>query len=252
MDSIRAAAGLLAAARDGAALPGLPQALRPITLDAAEAIQHATFAALGERIGGWKLGRQLGHVFSAPIPASRILADPGEAPVPMPAARFIELEVALRFHGDVAPAAAAALRPEDLPGLARLATLFELVQPRFEPSAEPGPLDRIAECVGNHGAALRESPQPWSFEELDAPPPVRLLQDGRAIAERDGPHVAAPLRPLFEAWIARLGREGRGIAVGEVVTFGSLTGMPPVPPEGALYRGEIGGMGPLLLTVAPA
>ncbi|HEY8610380.1 MAG TPA: hypothetical protein VIL69_03715 [Roseomonas sp.] len=250
MNSIEAAAELLARARGGPSLPGLPEALRPGTLQEAEAIQNATFARLGERCGGWKIGRHGEHVFSAPIPASTLITEPGDRPVTLLADRFIELELAIRFHEPVPSAAMARLRPEDLPRLASIATLFELVRSRFSPSAETGPLDRIADCVANHGAAIGVSTLPWTLGMLDAPPPVRLWQNDAVIAERTGPHVAVPVLPLIEAWIDRCRREGRGIAAGEVVTFGSLTGMPPIPAEGARYRGEIEGLAPLACTVA--
>jgi hypothetical protein len=250
LDKIEAAAALLAGARTGAALDGLPEALRPASLAEAEAMQNATLAALGETCGGWKLGRQGEVIFAAPIPASHILPDPADGAIPMPAARFIELELAIRFHQPVAPEAMAGLRPEDLPVLAHIGTLFELVQPRFAPSAPITPLDRIAECLANHGAAIRTAATPWTLALLDAPPPVRLSQNEGVIATREGPHVATPIRPLIEAWIARLAREQRGIAAGEVLTFGSLSGMPAIPQEGADYLGEIEGLPPLALTVA--
>ncbi|MBP0445742.1 hypothetical protein J8J14_13255 [Roseomonas sp. SSH11] len=252
MDKISAAAERLARARGGPPLAELDPALRPASLAEAEAIQNATFHALGESPGGWKLGRQGEHLFSAPIPDSRILVEPGEQPIPMPPVRFIELELALSFPGAMAPAGAAALTVESLPRLARLAVLLELVQPRFEPDLETGPLDRIAECLGNHGAVIRTSRAPWSLDMLDAPPPVRLSQDGVVIATREGPHVAAPLRPLLEEWLGRIRREGRGIGAGEVVTLGSLTGMPAIPAGGARYLGEIEGLEPLACVVAPA
>ena len=251
MDRIEAAATSLAQARGGAALPGLAEDLRPRSLEEAEAIQHATLARLGEKPGGWKLGRQGEVVFAAPIPASLVLEDPGEAAIPMPAARFIELELAIRFHASLSPEAVASLRAEDLPRHAAIATLFELVQPRFAPGAETSAFDRIAECLANHGAVVRSSPLPWTPAILEAPPPVRLSQDGQIIATREGPHVATPVSALIEAWIGRMRREGRGVGAGEVLTFGSLTGMPPIPAAGAHYVGEIEGLAPLSIRVAP-
>ena len=250
LDPIDAAARLLAGARRAGPLPGLPQELRPRDLAQAEAIQHATLAALGEEIGGWKVGRQGGQPFSAPFPASATVEDRGGLSVALPAGSLIELEIALRFPAALDPAGVAALRAEDLPRVAQIATLFEFVQPRFAEGADPAPLDRVAECLGNNGGAVRAGATSWSLAMLDAPPVTRLSQDGAVLARHEGPHVAAPVLPLIEAWIARLAREGRGIAAGEVLTFGSLTGMRPVPAGGAAYLGEIEGLEALRCAIA--
>jgi 2-keto-4-pentenoate hydratase len=252
LNAIAAAADFLARARTGPALAGLPGTVRPSSLEEAEAIQHATLVAMGEHCGGWKLGRHGGMVFSAPIPASHLFADPGSDSVALPADRFIELELAIRFHTAIAAADLSSMAPGDLTGAAELATLFEFVRSRFQPSAETGPLDRIADCVANEGAMVRTTPTPWTLDMLDSPPAVTLIQDGTVIARREaGPHVAAPVLPLIEAWIARRRREGGGIAEGEVVTFGSLSGMPPIPTEGASYIGQIDGLEMIRCTVAP-
>ena len=95
MSAIEAAASLLAQARTGPALSGLPDALRPGSLDQAEAIQNATMQALSDRVGGWKVGRHAGQIFSAPIPSSRVMIDPGDGAIAMPSARFIELELGI-------------------------------------------------------------------------------------------------------------------------------------------------------------
>jgi 2-keto-4-pentenoate hydratase len=252
LNPIESTAGLLAWAHRGPALLGLPEELRPGSLEAAEAIQHETLVVLGDRAGGWKLGRHGGHLFSAPLPASRTLHAGEEASVTVPPDSLIEMEIAIRFRAAVPPAAVATLEADALPGLASIAVLFEFVHSRFAPDAVTGPLDRIADCLANHGAAVRTTPLPWSLAMLDNPPAVRLSQDGAVIARHEGPHVATPVGALIEAWITRLRRETRGIAAGEVVTFGSLTGMLPIPPEGARYEGEIEGLEPLRCTISIA
>ena len=250
LNVIGGAADLLAAARTGAALPGLPEALRPDSMAVAEAIQTATLFALRAETGGWKVGRLNGEDFSCPIPASGITAE-GRRDLALPPDRFIELELALSFRVSVTPAEVGTLAPDDLTRLAALATLFEFVRPRFLPTAQPGPLDRIADCMANQGAMLRATLVPWTLRMLDEPPVVTLWQDGAVISRREAPHMAAPVAPMLEAWIARLRREGRGIAAGDFVTLGSLSGMPPIPAAGASYRGEIEGLEPVLCTVAP-
>jgi len=250
LDAIESAARLLAGARaEGHVLPGLPEELRPATLEAAEAIQAATLRLAGETVGGWKAGRQEGHAFVAPIPASRVTLASDEL-LPMPASRFLELELAIRFPVDIPPAEVARLTPDDLPGLAQIATLIELVQVRLDPSAA-NPLDRIADGLSNHGAVVRPSDVAWTLDLLDRPPPTVLTQDGRENGRRDDAHPAAPVRGLLDGYLDRCRRDGRGIAAGEVVTLGSLTGMPAIPAEGASYVGTIEGLDPVRCRVAP-
>ena len=67
-DQIEQAAGALAAARTGQAIPGLPEAARPQSEADSYAIQDAVIRRLGERVGGWKVGfSPEGGIFCAPI-----------------------------------------------------------------------------------------------------------------------------------------------------------------------------------------
>ena len=252
MDPIQEAGTLLARARAGDAIVGLPDALRPHTMEAAEAIQHATLAALGERPGGWKVGRLEGHVFTAPIPAGHIIAQPeGKEGVSFRVERFIELELALLFRRGATAADVANLVLGDLTDLATPATLLEFVRPRFLPDAQVTPLERIADCMANQGAMVTPTLMPWRLEDLDGMGAAVLFQNGEEISRREGAHVAAPVVPLIQALIERLRRENRGIAAGEVITLGSLSGMPPIPAEGADYLGEVGQLTALRCRVAP-
>ncbi|WP_458096598.1 hypothetical protein [Roseomonas sp. WA12] len=252
MDPIQEAGTLLARARTGDAIAGLPDTLRPKTMDAAEAIQHATLTALGDRPGGWKVGRLEGQVFTAPIPAAHIVAQPeGKEGVSFRPERFIELELALVFRRGCTAADMASLVLGDLPDLATPATLLEFVRPRFLPDARVTALERIADCMANQGAMLTPTLMPWRLEDLDLMGTAILSQDGEVISRRDGAHVAAPVVPLIDALLDRLRRGNRGIAAGEVFTLGSLSGMPPIPAAGAEYLGEVGQLTPLTCRVAP-
>ncbi|WP_431281121.1 hypothetical protein ACQW02_17085 [Humitalea sp. 24SJ18S-53] len=248
---IAGATALLIDIRQGrqAPTPGLPEGLRPRDLAEAEAIQLATYAAMGWAIAGWKLGRTGPNVFAAPMPDATVtlMAD---APVRLPPGTGMELEVAMQLRQGLDAAALAALRPGDLPGIADLVLLFEFVKSRFIPGTPPDEWDKIADGVANLGAVYSPPLGNWHLADSD-PLSMRLLIDDVEVARHDGPHRHAPLAELVEAWRHRCLAIGHAPKAGEVVTFGSLTGMLPVPAAGGILRGELVGRGSLVCRVAP-
>lgn len=235
-------AAALAAARTGPTIDGLSPA--PQSMAEAEAIQLATLSVLGVRRGGWKLGRSEGQIFSAPMPAGPV--DEAQSVLTLPSGTRIELEIALRFR-DVPPSGA--LELQTLPGIADLVVLFEFVRTRL--SAPASGYDRIADCISNERVVAVTASGSWSPAILESLPLVQLFLDGAEIARHEGAHPAAPLAPLLTAWQARCAGAGLTVAAGEIVTLGSLTGVLPVPPEGAEYLGRIGDLPPLRCRVRP-
>ncbi|WP_426956914.1 hypothetical protein [Muricoccus radiodurans] len=239
-DVVAAAAELARARREGITLPGLPDAMKPATLQEAEEVQIATLAETGETIGGWKVGRNGPHLFTAPMPVIVASGDDGTT-VTLPAGAGVELEIALVFRQTVP---ASDFTVPGLPESADLAVLFELCVSRFG-TAQVTPFERIADCASNHSALVRAFPRSWTLAELERPGDTRLLQDGVEIAHHARRHPSMPLTELLEGWAARIRHEDRTIWGGEVVTLGSLVGMIPVPAGGAEYVGTIAGLGTL-------
>ena len=80
-EQVEQAAGALAVARTGQAIPGLPEVARPQSEADSYAIQDAVIRRLGERVGGWKVGfSPEGGIFCAPIYASKVHASPASLP----------------------------------------------------------------------------------------------------------------------------------------------------------------------------
>jgi 2-keto-4-pentenoate hydratase len=247
--AIAEAGRLLAAARsDGVSLQILPAACRPATQKEAEAIQRATFATLGHTIGGWKLGRAGGLPFAAPLPLATIVQGPATLP-PMPGGARVELELALRLRRPVPLAELSALDLENLPGVADLVPLVEIVRSRWAPDAAVGPIDRIADCISNQFAAIGAPLGPWQLSMVETPA-ARLCFDGREFAVQQGPHPAAPIEELLQAWRMRCQALGHAPRAGEVVTLGTLTGILPLPPPGTVIRGVVLGQGEILCRTA--
>jgi 2-keto-4-pentenoate hydratase len=240
---------LAAARRDGKTLQGLPAECRPVTQGEAEAVQIATFAALGHAIGGWKVGRAGGLVFAAPMPVLVIVEAPVTLP-PMPSGARVELELALRLRRAIPLAELAALDLDSLPAAADLVPLIEIVRSRWAPDAPVGPVERIADCISNQFAVVGAPLGPWERAMVDALA-ARLSFNGMDVAAHSGPHPAAPLEELLEAWRARCRTLGHAPRAGEVVTLGTLTGILPLPAPGTEIRGLVLGRGEILCCTAP-
>lgn len=233
----RAGRLLAAARRAGAALHGLPPECSPPTQDDAEAVQLATLSALGEEIGGWKVGRTGGLVFAAPLPASAIAAAPSALP-PMPPGARVELEVAVRLRRAVPLAELSALDLDTLPAVGDLVPLIEIVRSRWAPEMSVSPVERIADGISAQFAVPGSPLRPWSRAMVEAPA-ARLCFGGAEVAVHEGPHPAAPLDALLEAWRTRCRAIGHAPRAGEVVTLGTLTGILPLPPPATEIRGVV-------------
>lgn len=248
---IAGAAALLADIRRGrrAPVPGLPEALKPQTIAEAEAMQVATYAALGWGIAGWKVGRTFDQPIAAPLP-DVALAPVAEAPLHLPPGTAMELEVALRLRQGLDAAQLAALRPADMPALAELILLFEFVETRFAAGHPAGDLEKLADCVSNGSCVYGPATGAWSWPDAETIA-MRLTVDGIEVARHEGAHRAMPLAALVAGWRDRCLALGHLPQAGEVITLGSQTGMLPVPAAGGTLVGEMTGRGSLAVRVAP-
>lgn len=248
---IAGAAALLADIRQGrhAPVPGLPDGLRPLDIAEAEAIQLATYAALGWGIGGWKVARGRPGFFAAPMPDATMMRMP-TSPLQLPAGAGVELELALRLRHGIAVADLPGLVPAEMPQHADLVVLFEIVGGRYlrgAPITEP---ERIADCVANIGAVFGMPVGPWSWPDMERPH-MRLFFDEVEVARNDGPHRQAPLVDLVDAWRGRCVAMSHAPKAGEVITLGSLTGLLDLPASGARLRGEFVGRGAVACEIGP-
>ncbi|MGK7867118.1 hypothetical protein [Falsiroseomonas sp. E2-1-a20] len=248
---IAGAAALLADVRRGrrAPLPGLPEALRPQGIAEAEAMQLATYAALGWSIGGWKVGRAQGRPIAAPLPATA-LAPAGEATLHLPLGAGMELEAAFRLTRALDDAALAALRVEDIPAIADLVILYEWVETRFAAAPPASELEKLADCVSNGSCSFGPPTGAWSWADVETLE-MRLSVDGIDVAHHVGPHRSMPLAELVLGWRDRCRAIGHAPPAGEVVTLGSQTGLLPVPAAGGLLVGHYAGRGSLTCRIAP-
>jgi 2-keto-4-pentenoate hydratase len=212
---------------------------------AAYAVQEATFAALGPH-GAWKVGARSrdAEPSAAPIPQACILAP--EAPLTGPAwqLRGVEVECGVRLGRDLGADAAGRPAAELLAAVDAVVPVVEIVETRWQDWRAVAPLALLAD-LGSHGGLIIGAPLPPTAERLDLRQAAARLQFGdELIADTRGAHSAPDLGWLL-GWLAgHAAARGRPLRAGDVVTTGSLTGM-PFSPAGTVVRAELAGAAPI-------
>jgi 2-keto-4-pentenoate hydratase len=204
-------------------LDGLPEALRPATLNDAHAIQEATATHLSDSIAGWKVSATPdGRVARGALLRSRLHASGSRIAAAAVPLLGVEAEIAFRFDRDLPPRE----RPYDYEEIAAAVTALpaiEIVDSRFRGYPDAPLLDRIADCMSNGAFVYGELQDGWrdfDLETLD----VELLVDDRSIVHRSGGHPTKdPLLPAV-ALVNDL-RSSTGVRGGQIVTTGTYTGL---------------------------
>ncbi|MFP5477853.1 MAG: 2-keto-4-pentenoate hydratase [Gammaproteobacteria bacterium] len=218
--------------------------------DAAEAyaVQDAILAHLGSGIGGWKVGAPNAEAGPncAPLPASGMHASGAVLPAARFAARWVELEAALRV-GKLLEVR------QDMPTPNELASFFDAVVPTIEcvesrlaaGREAPAPL-RLAD-LQSHGALVVGEAAPLAPSALDLRTLQATLKFGDAEAARTtGGNPAQDVWRLV-GWLARHCTErGVPLAPGQIVTTGSCTGLLAAPVDTDVV-GAIEGLGEVRL-----
>ncbi|HEX7968228.1 MAG TPA: fumarylacetoacetate hydrolase family protein, partial [Stellaceae bacterium] len=216
---------LLAARRNGRPIDTLPVELVPTAADEAYAVQDAVAPALGA-IAGWKVGaaNPTAEPNAAPLFADLMAASPARWPASRFRVRGIEGELAFRFGASLPPRAAPYGEDEVWAAIATLHPAIELVDSRFADFRATDKLALLADNQSNGafcwGAAVRD----WRGIDF-LRQPASLVVDGKEVASAVGGNAAGHPRRLL-AWLANhCARRGRGIAVGDIVTTGTHTGL---------------------------
>jgi len=253
-DKAAALAKQLVAARtangaDGA-LDTLPPALSPASQDEAYDAQHATLAALGTTIAGWKVGSKShdGPSQGAPLPATGVFFEP----VALRRAAYVkpglELEIAFtlgrRFEANSGPYDDATV----LGAIRSVHAAVEVVASRFRAWPELDKLWQLAD-LQNHGALVVGEGVPYDADYPFVAPSLRFTLDGASAFDGVPANPAGDPRRLL-AWTVNHS-VARGVAVeaGTVITAGSYTGIYLVSSPGVV-RGEIDGLPPVQFTLS--
>jgi 2-keto-4-pentenoate hydratase len=242
------AALLLAARRSGRPIDALPAALVPATPDAAYAVQDEVAPSIGA-IAGWKVGASspTAEPNCAPLFADLMAASAACWPASRFRLRGIEGELAFRFGKPLPPRTTSYGEDEVWAAVDTLHPAIELVESRF---ADFRAMDKLALLADNgsngafcYGAAVRD----WRGVDFLGQP-VTLVIDGKEVASAVGGNAAGHPRRLL-CWLANhCARRGRGIAVGDIVTTGTHTGLLFAAP-GAAVTVRFAGLGEASLTL---
>ena len=250
----RAAARRLAAAWNSQTwIDALPPAERPATLDAAYAIQRQLQEETGEPSAGWKMGgASVNGLRSSPsgqatfgfLRASCVHAS-GVALALPPGGAVLEVEVALRFGRQVAPATT----PFDPALIDAAFVAIEVVRSRFHDRKAVGQTSFVADDAGFHafvyGAVL-----PGGLASGAVAEGAMLSRDGVPISPPlSGDDGIDPLESLRLFW-DHAASHGIVVPAGAFVSTGTQTAAVEVS-EGGTYQGSIGSH-VVRLVLAPA
>lgn len=217
--------------------------LRPHAIDESDAyaIQAAVCARAGS-VGAWKTGRKSPDAI--PIMAPVLAPAVRRSPAAFPAAELrvigIELEIAFRVDAALPPIDHADFEALAAQRVTPLAAI-EVVDSRIADFEAAGPLWKLADNQINGGLVVGESADDWRAMDL-AEADATLKVDGRTIFSRRAAVPGGSAFRTFCAFARRVGGHCGGLAPGQVVTTGSITGLDFVQP-GAEVVGRIAGLG---------
>ncbi len=219
--------------RDRPAWPGVPDGLRPSSIEDGYALQaavHERLAASGDRRAGYKIGAttprgQQRFGISQPVYAgifdgtrSASLAEGLSRPLVAPA---VEIEMALVLARSIDPNA-----PGDpLDAVASYQLSCEIIDERYgdNPLAAGVP-SLLADDFFNAGFVLGPANPSWRRLDLRRLP-ATVTRDGEAFAGNTADVLPAP---DSLAWLVRsLASRGRRLEAGDIVLTGSI--IPPIP-----------------------
>lgn len=241
----RAAARRLAAAwTSRTLLDALPEGERPATLDEAYDIQQALQRELGERSAGWKIGgASVRGLQSSPsgkalfgfLRESCVHASGAVLPLPQPGAVTLEVEIAVRFARDAAPAS----EPFD-PSLVDAAFVaIEVVRSRFRDRKAVGQPSFVADDAGFH-AFIRGDEFPAALRSPELAEPAFLHRDDAPVAEPMAGEEGIDASVALQLFWAHAAARGVRVPAGAIVTTGTQTRPVDVGRPGT-YEGGIGG-----------
>lgn len=221
--------------------PGLPETLKPTSMQQAYAAQDAILRRLGPA-GGWKVApaKPGAEPRCAPIPASMVSASPGKF-TDSPREPEIEIEIAARVSRDLPPRATPYTLAEVTDAIGSLHPAIEVLYSRFGTRGEVDALTAIADLQSAlaivYGPAL-EDWRAFDFTTMDMSMTLNGAPYGNPKA---GPETGKVLEAI--TWLSNHATErDGGLKAGQVIITGARIKHPGVPP-GTLLEAQIKGLG---------
>jgi 2-keto-4-pentenoate hydratase len=219
----RAAHILVQARRDMTPLTGLPDGLKPTSIEEAHAIQDAVSHQLGKLIAGFKAMAPVnGEPTRGVIYGGTIFPSPCKLPAAKVPQCGVEGEVAFIFRRDL-PARAQLYTRNEVASVVDACAVIEVVHSRFAQKAPVSNLEKLADSISN-GALVHDVPRSdWRDLQLGKLK-VTLKVNGKSRIDQVGGHPTGD--PLGIAVVlANLWRDKGGVRAGQFVTCGSFTGL---------------------------
>ncbi len=227
-------------------LIGLDQA--PPTLEEAYEISAGMITALGQQVGGWKVGYAPdGTPVAAPMYASGFLNSGDSWDMRSDRPMIPEVEIAVRLARDLPANPRNPYTRADIEDAALEYLIgIELIERRIPMQGAPFPMN-LADDLGNVGYVT--GPATREFRKLDLPNlHCKFWMNGTLAVDRRGGHPSGdPLKPMIDWANAQKDHLG-GLRRGQVVTLGSLTPLVVMPGPG-LLEAEIEGFGKISVTI---
>ena len=219
----KTAAFLVKARRDMVPLTGLPEDLKPTSIDDGHAIQDAVSKSLGKLIGGFKamappnLQPNRGIIYAETIHPS-----PCDLPASTVPQCGVEGEVAFIFRESL-PNRAALYSRNEVAAVVDACAAIEVVHSRYAAGAPVSNLEKLADSISNGALVCAAPTSDW--RELDLGNiKVTMVINCKTDMEKNGGHPLGD--PLAVAvTMANLWREKGGVRAGQIVTCGSYTGL---------------------------
>ena len=247
-DATRQLADMLLAARanmTSGRVGAVPDALKPTTMEAAQAVQRAIAATF--TIGGWKVGAPGGVKCSGALPAATIQPSPATlAPAQHPL-RIVESEVAFRMKSDLPPRATPYTKAEIAAAIDTMHAAIEVCESRFVEPKDHDLFTNVADTQSHGGFVFSPGVKDWQKIDLSTLA-CRQYVNSALDSERTG-YPFGDIMDLMQ-WLANEGSTwAGGLKAGQYVTCGSWSGANRVL-AGATVRAEFPGLGEAVIHYA--
>lgn len=224
----KAAALLVQARRDMLPLNGLPEELKPTTVDDGHAIQDATSKGLGKLIGGFKaMAPPNQQPNRGIIYADTIRRSPCDLPATLVPQCGVEGEVAFIFR-DGLPDRPVPYSRAEVSAVVDAFAAIEIVHSRFDIKNPLSNLEKLADSIMNGGLVCGAPNPNWRSLNLETIA-VTLSVNGTVLPNKNRGHpLGDPLGVAVE--MANMWRSKGGVRAGQCVTCGSYTGLDYLKP----------------------
>jgi len=244
-----AAEALLNIRRTRNRLSELPEALRPLTIEEAYAVQDLVVAKLGG-VGAWKIVHPPAGAAPrcSPIPAPAVLRSGATIAWDSLLWPEVEVEIAVTLGQDLPPRTLPYETADIVAAISSVNPAFELLGSRFLDRTAVSRTESLADLLSSAGVVVGAGVADWQSIEFATVSMSLRFDDVPAGAANGGPSTAEVLETL--TWLANhaTGRTG-GLRAGQIVITGARVQPVTLPDHNFLMHADVPRIGSLDLRV---